>query len=220
MDDFGVVYIHSGGIWKDMFDLSRSTLPADTPVQEIVLEDHRECLDARLQLVKDLPFELTLFLDVDVVYCYQEFPAWVKDKPKTGIGASAWWVGNQIWNWPESWRSFSEIESYQKLPHWWRTINAGLMLLTKDSEETFDRWYKAWINSGCPLIEPAYIEEFRKDESPKFDLMPPDFHVPSIRVGCDWFRLRHYYFIHAIAKKEMKLRVMNRVLKFAGAKDG
>jgi len=213
---FGVVYIHSGGIWSDICELSRSTLPAGVPVTVIDVADHAESLQCRLSLADNLPYDRTLYLDCDVVYCQPEFPEWLTrfELPR-GIAMSAWWVANQSWGWQADWSQYLQPGTISNLPHWFRSPNAGLMLLEKHAAPILEAWRETWQRIGTPLIEPAYVEAF-KDRPQQFDNLPGDFHQPSTRATAEWMQPERHQFIHAIISTEDKLNEMQRCLEFAG----
>lgn len=217
MTSFGVVYIHSGGIWKDICDLSASTLPAGTAVEIIRAEDHADSLQRRLSLAHNLPFRRTLYLDCDTVYCQPAFPEWVTTMPlKTGVAMSAWLTANQVWSWPADWRQYIvDVQAMQALPHWFRAPNAGLMLLEREAAYMMHEWLLAWNQLQTPLIEPAFIHRFQSCEQ-QFDFLPSCFHVPSQKVGADWLQPDKLYFVHSITHTENKRVEMERVLTYAG----
>lgn len=213
MKEFGVVYIHSGGIWSEICEVSQTTLPKGTEITVLRVANHEESLRVRLSLAGDLPYRRTLYLDCDTVYCQKAFPEWLTQKLiPTGITMSAWRVTNQVWSWPSSWAGeFCSIEELVRLPHWFRTPNAGLMLLESHCDPMLTRWRESWQSLATPLIEPAYADAFANLPQ-QFDLLPADFHVPSTNVGQDFIRLPEYHFIHAIVPTHRKIDEMFRVL--------
>lgn len=227
MDDFGVVYIHTGGIYRDMMELSRSTLPDDTRVAEIVADDRVSAMRERLMLPHDLPFPRTLYIDVDVVYLQDNWPSWLTTlDPPIGLAAASWWHSNTLWKWPESWRPLvHDLQDFANVPAWHRHIASGLMLMTTNCAATFELWRAEWeYRVGMfneTLIEPAFVGATRRLPSPVFEVMPGDFHVPSYAVLDRFaYSLQRHYFVHAIAEGRFKLPLMQQLLeRFAANAD-
>jgi len=212
---FGVVYIHSGGIWNDICELSRSTLPVGTDVTVIHAEDHADSLSKRLRLAFDMPYSRTLYLDCDTVYCAKEFPEWVTGGTLPfGIAMSAWWVANHSWGWQSDWEQYVSRETIEDLPHWFRAPNAGLMLMEQHAWRMLTHWHQCWKSLGTPLIEPAYVDAFQHAPQ-QFEYLPGDFHMPSNRCSPRWMQPRQHYFIHAITSAGNKLNEMRRCIRFA-----
>lgn len=212
MQDFGVVYIHSGGLWADICELSKSTLPKGTLITTILAKDHKDHLTKRLTLCNNLPYKRTLYLDCDTVYCSNEFPEWLLNmKLYTGIGMSAWLIANQLWSWPSSWRQYLNSDNLN-LPHWFRVPNAGLMVMESHASDILHRWLDVWESSSIPLIEPTYILAFRKEPEHMFDIIPPSFHIPSVNIRELFVSLPDYYFVHAITNTDNKIKEMERIL--------
>lgn len=217
MNSFGVVYIHSGGIWEDMQKFSQMTLPKNTPVEIILCDNHIDSLSKRLDLVNNLPFKNTLYIDVDVIYCSHKFPDWIfNPNLVTGVGMSAWYVANQPWMWPASWARYFNIDEVKNLPHWFRWPNGGLMFINKYSKGFFDHWKNIWGEKG--LIEPSFIKAYSKNGKLPFDIIDTNFHIPSYAIINDNYKLDNYFFIHAICPPESKLEEMSRLFNLLTSK--